>query len=71
MNVERYGNTSCATIPIALSEAYRAGRLHEGDTLAICGFGGGLAWGAMILQYSRTGVPPRERARVPAAVAGG
>ncbi|HEX9953208.1 MAG TPA: beta-ketoacyl-ACP synthase III [Rubricoccaceae bacterium] len=46
MNVERFGNTSAASIPIALSEALDAGRAKAGDTLALVGFGAGLTWAA-------------------------
>jgi 3-oxoacyl-[acyl-carrier-protein] synthase-3 len=66
ITVHKYGNTSSASIPVALSEASREGRLREGDRLAICAFGGGLAWGSMILEWSRTGVAP---ASVEAALA--
>ena len=58
ITVHKYGNTSSASIPIAMSEARLEGRLEEGMRLAICSFGGGLAWGAMLLEYSRTGKPP-------------
>jgi 3-oxoacyl-[acyl-carrier-protein] synthase-3 len=70
INVQKYGNTSSATIPIALSEAQRAGRLHEGDRLAICSFGGGLVWGSMIFEWSMTGVAPKERSLAHAAAGG-
>ena len=56
VTVDRYGNNSSATIPIALSEAYREGRLREGMRVAMCTIGGGLAWGAMVFEYSRTGM---------------
>ncbi len=45
MNLDRYGNTSSGSIPLALDEAWRTGRLGPGSTVVICGFGGGLAWG--------------------------
>jgi 3-oxoacyl-[acyl-carrier-protein] synthase III len=61
VNIQRYGNTSSASIPIALSEAYAEGRLHEGDTVVLCAFGGGLAWGSMVLEWSTTGVRPEAR----------
>jgi 3-oxoacyl-[acyl-carrier-protein] synthase-3 len=51
-NVARYGNTSAATIPIALAEAVAENRLKPGDLLALVGFGGGLAWGAAIIEWS-------------------
>ncbi len=46
MNVERFGNTSAASIPIALSEVLDSGRARPGDTLALVGFGAGLTWAA-------------------------
>lgn len=51
-NLDRYGNTSAASIPIALCEAIEAGRINTGDHIAFCGFGGGLAWAAMILTWT-------------------
>jgi 3-oxoacyl-[acyl-carrier-protein] synthase III len=50
-NLERYGNTSAASIPLALAEARDAGRLRPGDMLLLVGFGGGLTWGATICRY--------------------
>lgn len=64
VNIQKYGNTSSASIPIALSEASASGRLHEGDRVLLCGFGGGLAWGSMALEWSRTGVLPARRAEM-------
>jgi 3-oxoacyl-[acyl-carrier-protein] synthase-3 len=58
LTVQKYGNTSSASIPVTLSEAYREGRLTEGDRIALCAFGGGLSWGSLILDYTRTGVRP-------------
>ncbi|MCC6236266.1 MAG: ketoacyl-ACP synthase III [Dehalococcoidia bacterium] len=51
-NLERYGNTSSASIPIALSEANDLGRLQPGDHLLMLAFGGGLAWGAMVVEWA-------------------
>lgn len=51
-NIDRYGNTSAASIPMALVEAVEQNRLQSGDYLAFIGFGGGLTWAAMILQWS-------------------
>ncbi len=51
-NLERYGNTSSASIPIALSEANDRGRLQPGDHLLMLAFGGGLAWGAMVVEWA-------------------
>jgi 3-oxoacyl-[acyl-carrier-protein] synthase-3 len=44
VNIDRYGNTSAASIPIALDEAYRAGKLQKGDNIIFVAFGGGLTW---------------------------
>lgn len=52
INVDRYGNTSAASIPIALCEAVEQGRLKDGDNLAMVGFGAGLSWGAMVLRWA-------------------
>lgn len=51
-NLEHYGNTSAASIPIALAEAAASGRLNPGDLIGLVGFGGGLAWGAAVLEWS-------------------
>jgi len=51
INVERYGNTSAASIPIALCEAVEEGRVKEGDRLVMVGFGGGLSWAAMVIEW--------------------
>jgi 3-oxoacyl-[acyl-carrier-protein] synthase III len=51
INVYKYGNTSAASIPIALDEANRAGLLKEEDILLLCAFGGGFTWGASLLRW--------------------
>ncbi|MDF1613626.1 beta-ketoacyl-ACP synthase III [Desulfurivibrio dismutans] len=51
VNVDKYGNTSAATIPIALDEANRQGRLSKGDLLLLCSFGGGFTWGASLIRW--------------------
>ncbi len=51
MNIDKVGNTSSASIPIALDEAVRAGRVHEGDILLFAAFGAGLTWGASLLRW--------------------
>jgi 3-oxoacyl-[acyl-carrier-protein] synthase-3 len=48
VNLDRYGNTSSGSIPLALDEAWRAGRVGPGSTIVVCGFGGGLAWGSAV-----------------------
>jgi 3-oxoacyl-[acyl-carrier-protein] synthase-3 len=50
-NIQRYGNTSGGSVPIALDEAYRAGRIHPGDTLLLSGFGAGLTWGTALFRW--------------------
>ncbi len=50
INIHKYGNTSAASVPIALVEAIEEGRIKEGDTLAVAAFGGGLSWGSAVLQ---------------------
>ncbi len=59
-NIDRYGNTSAASIPIALCEAIEKGRVKENDVIAFIGFGGGLAWASMIVKW---GVPHEPPAR--------
>jgi 3-oxoacyl-[acyl-carrier-protein] synthase-3 len=51
INIQEYGNTSAASIPIALSEAVRDGRVKAGDTIVFVGFGGGLSWGAVAWRW--------------------
>ena len=50
-NMARHGNTSAASIPIALDEAVRAGKINAGDIIASSGFGAGLTWGAAIFEW--------------------
>lgn len=50
-NIEKRGNTSAASIPIALDEAVQAGRIARGDLVLLVGFGGGLTWGATVLEW--------------------
>ena len=52
-NVERYGNTSAASIPIALCEAAEMGRIQRGDLVVCVGFGAGLTWGAAAIKWTR------------------
>ena len=51
VNLQKYGNTSAGTIPIALDEAVRDGRIKKGDIVALAGFGAGLTWGGMIIRW--------------------
>jgi 3-oxoacyl-[acyl-carrier-protein] synthase-3 len=50
-NLDRYGNTSAASIPLALDEAVREGRVHPGDHILFASFGAGLSWGTMVLRW--------------------
>ncbi len=56
-NLQKYGNTSCASIPLCLSEARAEGRLHEGDLILLMGFGAGLSWGACLLEWGHAVAP--------------
>jgi 3-oxoacyl-[acyl-carrier-protein] synthase-3 len=51
VNIERYGNTSAASIPIALDELNRAGRIRPGDVVLFSAFGAGLTWGAGVVRW--------------------
>jgi len=53
VNLDRYGNTSAASIPLALDEAVRAGRVKPGSLLVLVGFGAGLTWGANVIRWNR------------------
>jgi 3-oxoacyl-[acyl-carrier-protein] synthase-3 len=52
-NVDRYGNTSAGSIPICLDEAWRQGRIGPGDLVLMVGFGGGLAWGSCVMEWTK------------------
>jgi 3-oxoacyl-[acyl-carrier-protein] synthase-3 len=57
IDVAEVGNTSAASIPIALDRAYRAGRMHEGDLVVFTSFGAGLTWGATAMRWT---LPPSK-----------
>ena len=59
VNLDKYGNTSTASVPIATVEAVESGRLNAGDKIAFVAFGGGLSWGALTAEW--TGPSPIER----------
>ena len=50
-NIHAYGNTSAASVPIALSEAYELGRLPKGKLVVMPAFGAGLAWGHLVIRW--------------------
>jgi 3-oxoacyl-[acyl-carrier-protein] synthase-3 len=51
VNVDRFGNTSAASVPLALAEAVDQGRVHDGDVLLLSGFGAGMAWASVVLRW--------------------
>jgi 3-oxoacyl-[acyl-carrier-protein] synthase-3 len=53
VNIDRYGNTSAASIPLAMAEAADDGRLREGDLVLMSGFGAGMTWGSALLRWGR------------------
>lgn len=61
VNIERYGNTSAASIPIALAEAVEQGRVRPGDRILMCAFGGGMTWGAALVEWAGTPVAVRRK----------
>ena len=63
LNIDRYGNTSSASIPISLDEVVRAGRLDPGDNVGFVAFGGGLTWGASVTRWT---LAPVAQAHEPA-----
>lgn len=58
MNVHKYGNTSAASVPLAMVEAIEEGRLKEGDKVAMVGFGAGLTWATVVLQMGVGEISP-------------
>jgi 3-oxoacyl-[acyl-carrier-protein] synthase-3 len=60
VNIQRYGNTSAASIPIALAEAAESGRLKKGDRILLVAFGGGFTWGASVMEWWGVPIPDRR-----------
>ena len=50
-NIMHYGNTTAASIPIALTEAWEAGKIKEGDLVVLAAFGSGFTWGSVIIRW--------------------
>jgi len=50
-NIQKYGNTTAASIPIALCEAWENGKIKEGDLVCLAAFGSGFTWGAALLRW--------------------
>jgi 3-oxoacyl-[acyl-carrier-protein] synthase-3 len=51
VNVDRYGNTSAASVPIALDEAIATGRIEDGTIVMFVAFGAGFTWGSMVVRF--------------------
>ena len=51
VNVDKYGNTSAASIPIALSELFEKGLINKGDKIILAAFGGGLTWASTLIKF--------------------
>ncbi|HEX9494484.1 MAG TPA: beta-ketoacyl-ACP synthase III [Candidatus Limnocylindria bacterium] len=64
VNIQKYGNTSAASIPIALCEAAAEGRLRRGDKVLLVAFGGGFTWGASVLEWFGEHEPGRPKSIV-------
>ncbi len=62
MNIVRLGNTSAASIPLALDEAVQTGRLHDGDVVMLAAFGAGFVWGAGVVRWGSQLTPRAEMA---------
>lgn len=66
VNIEKYGNTSAASIPIALCEALEIGRIQVGDTVACVAFGAGLTWASAVIKLAERVIPEKpKRWRLP------
>ena len=50
-NIQKYGNTTAATIPIAMFEAYEAGKIKDGDLICLAAFGSGFTWGSALIRW--------------------
>ena len=50
-NIQKYGNTTAASIPIALTEAWEQGKIKEGDTIVLAAFGSGFTWACAIIKW--------------------
>ncbi len=53
VSVDRFGNTSAASIPLSIGQELENGRIKDGDVLVLVGFGGGLTWGAITLRWGK------------------
>ncbi|MFI5251509.1 MAG: beta-ketoacyl-ACP synthase III [Bacteroidota bacterium] len=60
INIDRYGNTTAATIPSCLSEWYQCGKIKRGDNLVLSSFGAGYTWGAILVKWAITNPNPQQ-----------
>jgi 3-oxoacyl-[acyl-carrier-protein] synthase-3 len=51
INIDEYGNTSAASVPLAFDECYKKGKIKKGDKVIFVAFGAGLTWGAAVIQF--------------------
>lgn len=65
INLDRYGNTSAASVPLALNEAVVDGRIQPGHSVLICGFGGGLSWSSSLFKWTHTDLRTEPQLTLP------
>ena len=53
INIEKYGNTTAGTIPIAMNEAINENRIKDGDYILLSSFGAGFTWGSMLIRWEK------------------
>ncbi|MCU7258092.1 3-oxoacyl-ACP synthase, partial [Pseudomonas aeruginosa] len=53
VSVNKYGNTSAASIPLSINQELENGKIKDDDTLVLVGFGGGLTWGAIVIKWGK------------------
>ena len=53
VSVNKYGNTSAASIPLSINQKLQNGKIKDDDTLVLVGFGGGLTWGAIVIKWGK------------------
>ena len=53
VSVNKYGNTSAASIPLSINQELQNGKIKDDDTLVLVGFGGGLTWGAIVIKWGK------------------
>mgnify|MGYP002720991230 FL=1 len=53
VSVDKYGNTSAASIPLSINQELQNGKIKNDDTLVLVGFGGGLTWGAIVIKWGK------------------